>query len=75
MKRGRPARKPAGAPMPEPPEPHWTVQQIAGAHQFTSAAIIAMILRGEIQARRVGTEYRISDRAYRAWLAQTLVCP
>jgi excisionase family DNA binding protein len=54
---------------------HWTVQQIAAAHQFTPAAIIAMIRRGEIRARKVGTEYRIGDADYRTWLSDTEVRP
>lgn len=69
---GRPRRAIAGAPLVAP-EQHFTVVQIAGAHSFSTAAIVAMIRRGELKARKAGKEWRVSVSAYNKWLQATEV--
>ena len=61
------------AQLPEGPEQHYTVLQIAGAHQFSPSAIVGMIKSGELRGRKAGKEWRVSVTAYRAWLDATEV--
>lgn len=69
-RRGQP-RKPIGPrALPAPLEHRWTLLQIAVAHQFTVAALIKAIKRGELDAEKMGEkEWRVSESAYRRWLA------
>lgn len=65
---GRPRKPIEGAPL-EAPEQHFTVLQIAGAHGFSSAAVVGFIRSGELRGRKFGKEWRVPVSAYRAWLS------
>lgn len=57
--------------MPAPLEFHWTLMQIAVAHQFTTAALKAQIKAKVLRARKCGKEWRVPDSWYREWLAKS----
>lgn len=73
--RGRPRKLLTGAPLPHPLEKRWTVVEIAVAHGFTPAAIIAKILAGELAAEKSGKEWRVTDSAYRDWVRRITFQP
>ncbi len=72
--KGRPKRMVSAATLPVP-EPHFTVLQIAGATQFSTAAVVKMIEAGELRGRKFGKEWRVSASSYAQWLKDSEVLP
>ena len=68
---GKPRAVPKGEALPLPPERHWTILDIAVAHQLKPGTVRAAIERGELFARKMGKDYRIPDSGYRKWLADS----
>jgi excisionase family DNA binding protein len=72
--KGRPRRAVSAAPLVSP-EPLFTVLQIAGATQFSTAAVVKMITSGEMRGQKVGKEWRVSATAYDQWRKDSEVSP